>query len=312
TPAAGAAPLGIEGVAGSAARAPCEAARPMPSARTTATNLIARPTRRRTPHPGPAAARGPPSQRRFPGLRALPDRAAATAGPTTSRCPRRPPRRARTRQRAPRPSGGGPRPASLRPARDCAPGSASIACARPAARRCPRTVPAPCSRNLRSPRNSHLLAQRMHGPRIVCLDAALAASHCSCSLRDVQSLEHPQHERFLLPSRQLRQAPFQSLHGLVCRQLLRGERRAVRNRRVLIRGCLASFVLRLQPGQPGHDPGLDAPPALTIANPVLQNAVEERAPFLARAAAVAACELEHRVLNAVEGVFVVPQSDAGH
>ena len=74
----------------------------------------------------------------------------------------------------------------------------------------------------------------------------------------------------------------------------------------------ACFVLRFQPGQPRHDPGLDAPPALTIANPVLQNAVEERAPFLARAAAVAACELEHRVLNAVESVFVVPQSDAGH
>src|SRR6185369_7317317 len=110
----------------------------------------------------------------------------------------------------------------------------------------------------------------------------------------------------------LRQGSLERLHGLVGRQLLGRERRAVGHSRVLIRSRLGGVILRLQPRQPRHDPGLDAPAALTIANPVLQNAVEQRAPFLRRAATVAAGELEHRVLDAVEGVFIVPQGDARH
>ncbi len=101
---------------------------------------------------------------------------------------------------------------------------------------------------------------------------------------------------------------FEHCHGLVGRQQLRGsgERSGTASY-----GSAASSSSAFQPGSQLMSLRAHVPAALTVANPVLQNAVEQRPPFLARPLGIATRQLQHRVLYDIQRIVVVAHGDPG-
>ena len=58
-----------------------------------------------------------------------------------------------------------------------------------------------------------------------------------------------------------------------------------------------------------HDSLPDDTPALDVANPIFQNAVEKRPPFFGRSRRVAVSQLHHGVLHHVERIRLMAQRD---
>src|SRR5262245_45052683 len=82
-------------------------------------------------------------------------------------------------------------------------------------------------------------------------------------------------------------------------------------RHALDRICALAFIIA-DARQPREYARANLAASLTIANAVLQDAVEERSPFFGRTLAIAPRELQHRVLNDVERIVVVTDGDPGN
>ena len=106
-----------------------------------------------------------------------------------------------------------------------------------------------------------------------------------------------------MPPWQLRQRLLQSAHHLVGFNLHRGLRGIIG--RLLQR--IAAFIVLPVPRNPRHNALAHDAPALHVADPILQDAIEQRLPFLGGTRGVAVCQLHHRVLHRIEGVRLMPQ-----
>ena len=137
------------------------------------------------------------------------------------------------------------------------------------------------------PELSQLCAQRLQRTKIMRLDAALRAFHRRRGFRDVQSFKIAQQKRLPLARRQSGQRPLQRLPSS---RPIPAARAAVGRliHRLVDRIELASSSSSPRHGMIRHDAAAHAAPALHVADAVLQDAIEQRLPFLGRTRGVAA------------------------
>src|SRR5690606_26167674 len=72
------------------------------------------------------------------------------------------------------------------------------------------------------------------------------------------------------------------------------------------------FFLVRTPRQPAENPRPHLAPSLEVADAIAQDSIEERTPFLGRARSIAARELQHGILDDVQGIIVIAHGDAGN
>ncbi len=142
----------------------------------------------------------------------------------------------------------------------------------------------------------------------MCLDAPLRATHRHSRLRDVQPFEAAQHEGLLLAPRQGVQGFVQGLHRLLDLQSTTG--------RGLIARCLRDrvdlfLVILVSEGKPGQNSAAHRATALHVPDAILEDAVEKGLPLLRRPVRVRARQLQHGVLNRIQGVLFVAKRGLG-
>ena len=150
------------------------------------------------------------------------------------------------------------------------------------------------------------MAQVLQRAKVVRLHAPLGAAHRRGGCCDVEPFKSSQQERLLLSFRQIADSLLERLHGFIdLHSLTRPEFSA--RRRLDWVGQLFVFVCARR--QPGHHAGSDRAPALAIADPVVEDPVEERRPLRRRPRCVATRELQHRILHDVERIIDVAYRD---
>lgn len=137
------------------------------------------------------------------------------------------------------------------------------------------------------------------------LHAAFGASHGCSGLRHVEPLQVAQKEGLPLPLGQRMQRLLERTHRLV--HLEPRHRLRLRARRLGDRVRLLVLIVSA-PRQPRHHAAAHRPPPLHVADPVLQDSVEQRLPLLRAAVRVGARELQHRVLHRIQRIFLVAQA----
>ena len=136
----------------------------------------------------------------------------------------------------------------------------------------------------------------------MCFDAALTASHRSGSASDGQSLERPQHECLPLAGRQFANRDFEALHRLLRLQLL------VRSAAFRIRcrsNNIVVIIFNARTSEPHHHAISHELPAMPVADPVLQNPIKKRRPFVAAAICIFPRQFDHRILAISTFVLIV-------
>src|SRR5262245_56739291 len=143
---------------------------------------------------------------------------------------------------------------------------------------------------------SDQLAQSVHGARVMSLHTSFCAIHRNRRLRDVETLEVAQRESLALSRRQHQQRLLERAHRVLREHLVE---RVVRfgARRHCDRVVL---LVALDAAEKAQHARAHGTAALHVADPILEDAVEQRPPLLARAPRVTAHEPDHAVLHDVE------------